>query len=737
MPIASTIPDKIPSRLLRDLKKGKYDNTILFALAVYGPHKLKELVNDPNVPVDNRMEKEIFLKWADELKANRLIQEYKLDNDVYYRITAEGEDELLNHFENTRALRGLKNLLKSVFDDAFGGLVVNRKTDASSISGYTMSFKDYIFGLLSINWRLDKISESGENVNSLHPENNMSFGDLIDYNAENYGDRPALLYEDVKYTYKELNNLMNQYANYFLSIRLKKGDVINVFLENRPELLIIIGAMSKIGTIASLINTRQRSASLIHSLTVNKVKAYVIGEELYPVFQPVMKDLELTDRETLYYLEDKGDLDVPYGFINLKEKIKDQDTSTPSAIKEIKGIDPYAYIFTSGTTGLPKASPMRHMHFISSTYGWGVNALDMQPEDIIYITLPLFHSNAIHIGVASAFRGGSAIALARKFSASNFWNDVRKFEATCFNYIGELCRYLLNQPPTLEDRNNCVYKICGNGLRPEIWKEFKERFGIRYVYEHYGATEIRGMFCNYFNRDCTIGVNFHPHVLVKYDIDVDEPIKDENGYFQEVDEGEAGLLLMKITDPTIFAGYTDKVATNKKILKNIFGKRESWLNTGDLIRNIGYYHAQFVDRLGDTFRWKGENVSTSEVEDTLSSFKEIEHSSVYGVEIPGTEGRAGMASIIAILDYEEFNFDGLLSVLNKNLPQYAIPKFIRFLCELSTTSTFKIRKSEMKQEGFDIEKIDDPIYTLLPGTKKYIPLSKIIYKDIGKGEYRF
>ena len=160
-------------------------------------------------------------------------------------------------------------------------------------------------------------------------------------------------------------------------------------------------------------------------------------------------------------------------------------------------------------------------------------------------------------------------------------------------------------------------------------------------------------------------------------------------------------------------------------------------NTGDLIRNIGYYHAQFVDRLGDTFRWKGENVSTSEVEDTLSSFKEIEHSSVYGVEIPGTEGRAGMASIIAILDYEEFNFDGLLSVLNKNLPQYAIPKFIRFLCELSTTSTFKIRKSEMKQEGFDIEKIDDPIYVLLPGTKKYVPLSNIIYKEIEKGEYRF
>ncbi len=737
MPIASTIPDKIPSRLIRDLKKGKYDSTILFALGVYGPHKMRELVNDPIVPIDNRMEKENFLIWATELKENNLIKEYNLDNEVYYRITKEGEDELMNRFENKFALRQLRDILIAGFDDSLGGSVINRKTDSFSTSGDTLSYKDYVFGLLSINWRLNTISESGKNVDSLFPDNNMSFGDLIDYNAEHYGDRPALFYEDVKYTYKELNMWMNRYANYFLSIGLKKGDIINVLLENRPELMVILGAMSKIGTIASLINTRQRSTSLIHSLTVNKIKAYVIGEELYQVIQSVMKDLPLSSEDKLFFLADRGDMETPKGFINLKDKTKDQATSTPSTIKEIKGIDPYAYIFTSGTTGLPKASPMRHIHFISSTYGWGVAAMNMQPEDVIYITLPLFHSNAMHIGWASALRGGSAVALARKFSVSNFWSDVRKYNATCFNYIGELCRYLLNQPPSLEDRSHNVYKVCGNGLRPEIWKEFKERFGIRYVYEHYGATEIRGMFCNYFNRDCTIGVNYHPHVLVKYDIDLDEPIKDENGYFQKVEEGEAGLLLMKITDPTIFAGYTDKVATNKKILQNIFGNGESWLNTGDLIRNIGYYHAQFVDRLGDTFRWKGENVSTSEVEDVISSFEQVEHSSVYGVEIPGTEGRAGMVSIMSPNSCNDFNLEGFLSLLKKSLPQYAIPKLIRFLCELSTTSTFKIKKTEMKQEGFDIRKTNDPIYILLPNSEEYVPLTEEIYEKIKIGEYRF
>jgi citronellyl-CoA synthetase len=737
MPIASTIPTKIPKSLLRELKKEKYDNLILFALGVYGPHKKKELVNDSKIPITNRMDEKVFQVWISKLKDRMLIKEYEIGDEIYYRITTEGSDELMKCIENKVLLRQIRDRLINDFNNILGGEVINKKFNSKSVTGYTLSYKDFVLGLLSVNWRISEWFEAGEKVGALKPNNNMSFGDLINYNAEHYKNRPALLYEDVKYTYLELNECMNRYANYFLSMGLKKGDVINVFLENRPELMIIIGAMSKIGTIASLINTKQRAASLIHSLKINEVKAYVVGEELYKTFTNVIKDLELNSEDKLFFLKDKAQMEVPKGFINLQDEIKDQATNTPSAIKEIKGIDPYAYIFTSGTTGLPKAAPMRHMHMMSSTYGWGSMALNMQPEDVIYITLPLFHSNAMHIGWASALRGGSAVALARKFSATNFWNDVRKYKVTCFNYIGELCRYLLNQPPSREDRNHGVYKICGNGLRPEIWNEFKERFGIRNIYEHFGATEIRGMFCNYFNRDCTIGINFDPYALVKYDIDADTPIRDKNGFFQRVEEGEAGLLLMKIMDPTTFAGYTDKEATLKKIFENPFGNGESWLNTGDLIRDIGYLHAQFVDRLGDTFRWKGENVSTSEVEDVISSFEQVKHSSVYGVEIPGTNGRAGMASIISAKSCSDFDLEGFLSILKENLPQYAIPKFIRFLCELSTTSTFKIKKSKMKEEAYNIEKIEDPIYILLPGTKKYVPLSNIIYENIEKGEYRF
>jgi len=267
MTLASTIPDKIPRRLLRELKKEKYDNILLFALAVYGPHEMKELVNDPNIPLENRLDEVLFQKWTNELKNSNLIKEYNLDNEIYYKITKEGEDEFMKRVEDTIYLRQLRDRLIANFDALLGGSIINKKNDSRSVSGYTLSYKDFVFGLFSISWRLTDMFNEGNKANDLNPDKEMSFGNILDYNAKHYGNRPALLYEDIKYTYKELNELMNRYANFFLSIGLKKGDVINVLLENRPELMIIIGAMSKIGTIASLINTRQRSASLIHSLT--------------------------------------------------------------------------------------------------------------------------------------------------------------------------------------------------------------------------------------------------------------------------------------------------------------------------------------------------------------------------------------------------------------------------------------------------------------------------------------
>ncbi len=731
MTIFNTIPDKLPAWYLNDLKKEKYDDVILFALAVFGSHSLEELVNDPSKSINNRMEEKLFHKWAEKLIDDNYIEKYEKFEKTYYKIRSKGKDRVMKLTNNPI----VKQVIKG-FNELIGISPVNQEIQSKSLFDYKISYQDYIFGLLSIIWRITHIINAGAARNKIKPELKISLGKSLEENAINFANNVAIQYEDIQYTYKEMNERINQYANFFLSLGLKKGDIMNVFLENRPELLFIIGAMSKIGTIASLINTRQRSATLSHSLRLNPVKLYIIGEELYEAFEEVKPNLGLSNEEQLFFLPDKNQMELPNGYIDLAEEVKDLDIKNPPTTTEMIGNDTYAYIFTSGTSGLPKAAPMKNIHMISAMNGWGIVAMHMQPEDVVYISLPLFHSNAIHIGWASALAGGSTIALARRFSVKNFWKDVIKYKVTCFNYIGEICRYLYNQPPSPEERNHRVYKICGNGLRPEIWKEFKERFGIREVYEHYGMTEMNSMFCNYFNLDCTVGFNFSQYSIVKYDVVNNEPIKSDNGFLQEVNEGEVGLVLMKMGDEYIFTGYSSKDETEKKLTRDAFEIGDLWYNTGDMLRNIGYKHAQFVDRLGDTFRWKGENVSTSEIEDIVVSFQQVEHASVYGVEIPGTEGRAGMVSIMATLDHKEFNFDSFLITLKENLPPYAIPKFVRFLAELSTTSTYKIQKFDMKKVGFDINKTSDPVYVLLPENPNYTLLTQEIYKNILNLKYR-
>ncbi|MFX1479498.1 MAG: long-chain-acyl-CoA synthetase [Promethearchaeota archaeon] len=723
-----TIPHKIPQPILVNLENGNYDKIILFTLAVFGFHKLTDLVNDHKKSIENRMDKEKFSFWAEKLKEQQLIEEYALDEEIYFRITTKGKDELVNYIEELGILK--------IIEESFSSIVKEYNSSSKSVSGYKITYQDYICGLLSLIWRLDSFLIADE-FEKIGPDKKVSLGKCLERNAIKYHDNKALLYEDEEYTYKELNEWINRYANFFLSLDVEKGEIINVFLENRPDLMFIMAAMSKIGTIGSLINTKQRATTLKHSLKLNPVRIYIIGEELIEPFEDVREELELTSEDKLYFLIDNGEKDIPEGFLDLKKLIKNQDIKNPPTTADILGKETYVFIFTSGTTGLPKAAHIRNIHTVGSILGWGKMALNMQPDDIYYISLPIYHSNALHLGWASAISNGAAVALARRFSVSNFWKDIHKFKATCFNYIGEICRYLYNQPPSLDDRKHTVYKIAGNGLRPEIWKEFKERFGIREVYEHYGMTEMQGMFCNYLNLDCTIGVCLNDYAIVKYDVDNDEPVRGEDGFLQMVEEGEAGLFLMKIRDPYTFAGYTSKSASKQKLIENAFEEGDIWLYSGDLIRSIGYGHAQFVDRLGDTFRWKGENVSTSEVEDIISSFEEVEHSSVYGVQIPGTEGRAGMASIFSNKPHETFNFNKFIKVVNKNLPNYAIPLFVRFLSKLSTTDTYKILKSEMKKIGFNIRKTDDPIYILLPNSSDYTLLTEKIYSDIVNKNYRF
>ena len=571
------------------------------------------------------------------------------------------------------------------------------------------------------------------------PETKYSIGLRIEEHARDYPDSLALLYEDEKYTHKQFNEQVNRYTNYFLKFGLKRSDTAVVFVENRSDYMFIVIAMGKLGVISSLINTNLRKNPLIHSITHTPGQVYIIGEELLPTFEDVKSELELTnDQENnLFFVTDKGEMKTPKGYIDLKEEIKTSEALNPPTTSEILMKDPFVYIFTSGTTGLPKAAILKHSSILTAMTWWGDMVVGMETDDIIYITTPLFHSHGIKVAFAAALYRGSAMAIARKFSASKFWDETRKFNANCFNYVGEICRYLYNQPPKPNDADNPVVKIVGNGLRLDIWLDFKKRFGIKEVREFYGATEdFVPNFANIHNIDKTCGVCLTSYAIVRYDVEKNQPFRNERDRMKKVRKGEVGLLLGHIEDPDNFYMYKDKEATEKKVFRDALRPGDMYINTGDLVRDIGFGHIQFVDRLGDTFRWKGENVSTEEVESVINTFEHIKMCSVYGVLIPQTEGRAGMASIQKRND-EEIDSKKFLKFLQQYLPNYAVPKFIRIIDKFDFTATHKIQKVKLKAEGFKVNEIKDPLFVLLPKSSEYIILTKEIYKEISEGKHPF
>jgi citronellyl-CoA synthetase len=601
-----------------------------------------------------------------------------------------------------------------------------------------ISLKDYVKGWLSISWRLPTIIRTTKHILNIENENRESWGSMLEENALKFSSNIAIKSEQARLTYKEYNEYVNQYANYFISQGLKKGDTVAVFLENRPELLILYSAIAKVGAINSMINTNLRQESLLHSLTLNPTHICIVGEEVLNAFEKIKDRLNLGLDLNFYFLPDIKRQIIPDDFIDLKEAVRNYPVTNPATTSEVKPNDTIAYVFTSGTTGgMPKAAVITHGRLIPSMYYNGKIVLNVKPTDTIYVPLPFFHTNALALSWPCIFAKGACVAIRRKFSASNFWDDVCKHNATICCYVGEICRYLMNQPVKSDNSDNPLEKIIGNGLRPDIWKDFKERFGISKVYEIYGAAESNLYFVNILNLDCTVGTCRLPYAIVQYNIDEDKPIRGENGFLEKVDVGETGLLLGEITEISPFAGYTSKAETESKIFREVFAKGDAWFNTGDLVRNIGFGHIQFVDRTGDTFRWKGENVSTTEVEKVADTFHQVSMSTTYGVAMPGGEGRAGMVVVVLVNEVEELNTKAIAGHFQRNLPSYAVPKFIRIKTELEYTATHKIKKVNLKKEGFNLDEVNDPLFVLLPGESAYRPLTKPLYDEVIDGKYKF
>ena len=571
------------------------------------------------------------------------------------------------------------------------------------------------------------------NLARAKPDRKGSIGQVLEDLARRTPNQAAVKFGDRQWSYAEFNAWVNRIATLFAQQGIRTGDVVGILSENRPDVLAAVAATVKLGAIAGMLNHNQRGDVLAHSIKLIHPKLLVVGSESVAALATTAYGPG-AEGMGHYWI---GEGEVAAGYTELEKATQRLPADNPPGTREILLKQPCFYIFTSGTTGLPKASVMTHYRWVRGMAGVGQMAMRMRPEDVIYMPLPMYHNNALTVTWGAALGGGCCVALTRKFSATRFWDEVRHYEATAFCYIGELCRYLLNQPPSPRDREHRVRVIVGNGLRPEIWDEFQQRFGIARINEFYGASECNLAFINAFDQRRTAGYCPLSYAVVEYDNEHDQPMRDAKGRLRKVAKGGIGLLVSEVTDKSPYDGYTESAASEKKLLRNAFKQGDCWFNTGDLVRDQGFRHIQFVDRVGDTFRWKGENVATTEVEAALTGFVQIEQAVVYGVEIPGADGRAGMAALTLTVSEAEFDCAALAQHLHALLPAYAIPLFLRLRKAQETTGTFKYRKVELKDEAFDPTRVDEPLFGLLDRARGYEPLNAETVERIRRRELRF
>jgi len=560
-----------------------------------------------------------------------------------------------------------------------------------------------------------------------NPDDPASLAHTFQDTTNRFAERPFLYFEDEMWTYADTNKAANILATYLTSTGVKHGDRIVLFMENRPSFVISLLALNKIGAIAVLINTSLTGDPLIHCINSSDSVKCIVGAEQADALEDVLDQINITKQEDFLWSKDTDQYSLPDWAIDLQAQLDNSNDKNLDETNSVKAKDVACYIFTSGTTGVPKAAICPNQKLIAASINIKMAGYRINEKDCMHNSLPLYHSTGLMLGLCAVVQAGASTFIKRKFSATSFWDEVQKYNTTALVYIGELCRYLANSEPRQAEQNNPLKVMVGNGLRPDVWDTFKDRFQVNRIVEIYGASEGNALFMNLLNKNKTIGMTNADVALIEYDVAEDEVLKTDDGFCKRILNHDPGLLIVRIGPNAVFNGYTDAQATEKKILRNVFDEGDAWFNTGDLIKTVdvgyslGKTHYQFVDRIGDTFRWKSENVSTNEVGEILNGYKDVNMSNVYGVQIPGCEGRAGMAAF-SLEDAESFDWQAFSDYVENSLPKYARPLFIRIIQEMDTTGTFKLKKNDLRNEAFDIGKVSDPIYCLKPNSSNYVAL---------------
>ncbi len=558
--------------------------------------------------------------------------------------------------------------------------------------------------------------------------------------ANRHPDRIALVSDRETFTYGEYNGRANRYARFARAEGIVKGETVALLMPNRPEYLAIWMGVARSGGATALLNTSQTGQALAHSIALVGPKIAIIAAELLDAWKSALPFLENPPK---LFMHGITEMQAPRADEAVMSFSSDALLASEKVTLTLD--DKCLFIYTSGTTGLPKAANINHYRVSAMALGFS-SVMEVGEGDRLYDCLPMYHSNGGILATLGVLVQGGSVFIREKFSVREFWPDIVKHGCTLFFYIGELCRYLVNAPESPLDRTHRIRLVCGNGLRPDIWRAFSERFGIRHIREFYGATEGNIALFNFDSRPGAVGripkwaeKRFVVKV-VRFDVENERPLRDASGYCVPCGPGEVGEIIGEIIDDPMapanrFEGYADKKADEAKILRNVFKEGDAWFRSGDLVTRDteGYFY--FVDRIGDTFRWKGENVATSEVAETINTHQGVAACAVYGVSLPGQDGKAGMA---AILPSEEtaLDLDTLADHLARNLPHHARPVFLRIRREMDMTGTFKLRKIELVREGIEPPSTAEAIHWLDQASGRYRELDHATRAAIMEGRLR-
>lgn len=637
------------------------------------------------------------------------------------------------------------------------GLAAKVALGSAALAASAVLYADRKIQLLHDLSVLKNLGPFSQKMAQLKAMPDWTVADMWEEAVSKHAEKDCLHFEGNTMTYAEVDRAACRVASWALARGLNQETSVAIFIENRPTFVIMLMGFAKVGVKVALINTTIKQKGLLHCIKQSAAKLVVFGLELSAPIEAVKAELEADGVSTVSVADSVsrpaspaadedcsawqgGTLELPQSYPWKKHRGGLNATST------------FAYIYTSGTTGLPKAAIIQHIRMFTVGGAFG-QCFSVTSDDVVYGSgMPLYHTAAGLGGLGMTFEVGCSFVISRKFSASKYWDVARQHKVTVVLYIGELARYLVAAAPQPDDASNTVRIAIGSGMRPEVWSEFITRFGVPEIGELYGSTEGTAFIFNHHKGGPgSAGIGACGHMgpilrrlmgvkIAKFDVATELPIRDpKTGYCIPTSPGEPGELLGEIKDPKAFAGYTNKKATESKILRDVFAPGDMYFRTGDLLKMDAEGYLYFIDRCGDTFRWKGENVSTNEVSDVCSSFQGILEANAYGVEIPGADGRA-CAVALGLMPGEELVSTARLKAfaahVNKALPSYAVPLFLRVQGEIALTATFKHTKVKLRSEGADPSKVNpnDTLLYLSPKSKTYEPLDTAAWARISTGQ---